>query len=122
VKPPVAIAKAVAVVVPGVRLGKTEHTLDCTHGTADTSADCASNHAADGTRDPISFVGAFLGATHDTLGVAGMGHDDERQRQTQQGKHERQRPAGRNGYGRNLGFPHLNSLKSGRTRRLWQES
>jgi hypothetical protein len=77
VNPPIPIVIAVAVMMP-VRL---EHALDCAHGTADAGANRASDHPADGACDPVAFGRALLGAADDALGVADMGHGDERQRQ-----------------------------------------
>ncbi len=112
---PVAVAIAVAAVVPVMRLGQAEHALDRAHGAADTGADRASHDPADKARNPVAFIGSLLGSAEDALGGAGMGHGDERQRQCQKGQHERQQPTGGQGRGLNLGFPHLDSLKSGGT-------
>ena len=50
-----------------------EHALDRAHGAADTGADRTADHAAHRTGDPVTFVGAFLRAAHDALGMSGMG-------------------------------------------------
>ena len=55
------------------RLGQAEHALDRAHGAADTGADCAPDHAAHGTGDPVTFVGSLLGAADDALGKTGTG-------------------------------------------------
>jgi hypothetical protein len=47
--------------------------------------------------------------------MAGMRHGDECERNGEQREDERQQPSGRHGRSLNLGFPHLNSLKSGGT-------
>ncbi len=65
------IAVVIAVTVAIVAMvGNTEHTLDRTHRAADTGTDGAPNHAAHGAGDPVTFVGAFLGAAHNALGMA----------------------------------------------------
>lgn len=66
--PVIVPAAAVAVMT----VGNAEHTLDCAYGAADTGTDDASDCAAHGTGDPVAFIGAFLGAAHDALGVAGL--------------------------------------------------
>ena len=44
-----------------------EHASHRAHGAADTGADRATNHAADGTGNPVTFAGALLGAADDPL-------------------------------------------------------
>lgn len=61
-------AAAVAVMT----VGNSKHALDCANGAADTGTDDASNSAAHGAGDPVTFIGAFLGAAYDALGVAGL--------------------------------------------------
>lgn len=53
-------------------MGNAKYALDRAHGTAHTSADDASDRATHRAGDPIAFIGAFLSATHDTLGVPGL--------------------------------------------------
>jgi hypothetical protein len=60
-------------------------------------------------------VGSLLGTTDDALGMAEMGNGQQRQRHGERDEDERQRPAAREGSGLNLGFSHLDFLKSGRT-------
>ncbi|RXH29162.1 hypothetical protein XH99_13710 [Bradyrhizobium nanningense] len=74
---PVAVEVVIPVVIPAtavavMTVGNAEHPLDCTNGAADTGTDDASDCTAHGTADPVALIGAFLGATHDALGVAGL--------------------------------------------------
>jgi hypothetical protein len=111
-----AVAIAVAMVMP-MRFGEPEHALDRAHGAADTGADRASDHAAHGTGYAITFVGALLRTTDNALGMAGVGHCKQRQRDGEHSEYERQRPAGGQDRALNLGFRHLYFLKSGGYRR-----
>ena len=90
-------------------VGNAEHTLDRTNRAAHTGADRATNHAAHGTGDPVTLIGAFLGAAYDALGVAGLG---QRQQGEQEGGGCEQQTGGHTG--RRLGsgdtsFVHLRS-------------
>lgn len=51
-------------------MGNTEHTFDRADGTADTGADDASDCTAHRAGNTIAFIGAFLGAAHNALGMA----------------------------------------------------
>lgn len=53
-------------------VGNAEHALDGANGAADTGTDDTANCAAHGTCDTVALIGAFLGAAHDALGVAGL--------------------------------------------------
>jgi hypothetical protein len=53
-------------------MGNAEHALHRAYGAAHTGADRATDYAADRSGNPVAFVGAFLGAAHDALGVAGL--------------------------------------------------
>lgn len=53
-------------------MGNAKHALDRAHGTAYASADDASDRATHRAGDAVAFIGAFLGAPHDTLGVTGL--------------------------------------------------
>ena len=50
-------------------MGNAEHPLNRADGTAHACADDASDRTADRARDTVAFIGAFLGAADDTLGV-----------------------------------------------------
>ena len=65
--------------MPIMRFGQAQHAIDRANGAPDTGADRTSDHAADGTRGSRAFVGPFLRAPDDALGVAGLW-------QTRQGK------------------------------------
>src|SRR5579864_543662 len=65
-----AIVEAVAVVMVPIVMRHAEHALDRAHGAADAGANCASDHSAHRTGDPVAFVGALLSAAHDALAVA----------------------------------------------------
>lgn len=73
---PVAVEAVVAVVIAAAAamatMRNTKHALNSAHGAAHTSADDASDRSTDRTGDTIAFIRAFLGATHDTLGVTGL--------------------------------------------------
>lgn len=56
-----------------------EHALDRTNGAADTGPDDASDRAAHGASDPVTFIRAFLGTAHDALGVAGLRQSQQRE-------------------------------------------
>ena len=55
-------------------IGDSKDTIDGADGTADTRANNTAHRAAYGTGDAITLVRAFLGATHDALGMAGLRH------------------------------------------------
>jgi hypothetical protein len=67
----VAVVKAAA--MPMAAIGDSEHAIDCTDRTTNTCSHRLADHAADGTGNPITFVPAFLSATHDALRVSDMG-------------------------------------------------
>lgn len=54
-------------------MGNAEHTLDRTNGAPDTGTDDATDRTAHRAGNTIAFIGAFLGAAHDALGVARLG-------------------------------------------------
>jgi hypothetical protein len=62
-------------------IGNPEHTFDRTDGSADAGADRAADNAAHRTGGPVAFIGTFLGAADDALGMAGMGDCLQRQRE-----------------------------------------
>jgi len=74
---PIIVAAAVAVSV----IGDSQNTVDGAHSATDTGADDTANSAAHGTGDAVTLVRAFLRATHDALGVAGL-------RRASQGKND----------------------------------
>jgi hypothetical protein len=55
-----------------MRFGYAKHTLDRTHGAADSSAHCTADNTTDRTGHPIALVRALLRATDDALRVTGM--------------------------------------------------
>ena len=63
-------------------VGNAEHALHRAHGAADTRPNGAADHPTHGTGDAIALMGAFLGATHDALGVAGLRQRDEGEQET----------------------------------------
>ena len=69
-----AVAVMIAVAVTPAAMRKSKHALDGAHGAADASPDCAAHDTADRACDPVAFIGAFLRAAHDALGVTGMGN------------------------------------------------
>ena len=50
-------------------MGNAEHPLNRADSPAHASADDASDRTADRARDTVAFIGAFLSAADDTLGV-----------------------------------------------------
>jgi hypothetical protein len=64
----VIIAAAAAMAV----IGDAKDTVHGTHGSADASADNASDRTADRACNTVTFIGAFLGAADDPLGVTGL--------------------------------------------------
>jgi len=75
----------VAIVIAAAAIAATidpEHTSHRAHRAADTGSDRAADHATHRTGNPVTFTGAFLGAAHDALRIAGMGN-------RQQGENDR---------------------------------
>lgn len=61
-------------------VGNAQNTIDGAHSAADTGTDDTSDRTAHGTGNPVAFIGAFLGATHDALGVAGLRRASQRKK------------------------------------------
>ena len=81
----------VAIVIAAAAIAATidpEHTSHRAHCAADTGSDRAADHATNRTGDPVAFTGAFLGATHDALRIAGMGNRQQGERDGRDGKTE----------------------------------
>lgn len=55
-----------------MRFGYAKHTLDRTHGTANTGANRTADNTTNRTGHPIALVRALLRATDDALRVTGM--------------------------------------------------
>lgn len=72
-----------AVVIPAAAAIATvrnaEYALDCTNGATDTGTDDAPDSAAHGTGNAVTFMGAFLGAAHDALGMTGLRQRQQRE-------------------------------------------
>jgi hypothetical protein len=92
-------------------IGDAEHALDRAHRAADAGTNGATDHAADRTGDPVTFVRTLSRAPHDALGMTEAG--DRKQRKNDGGGREDEPhgKAGREGRGLNLGFVHPDSLK-----------
>jgi hypothetical protein len=56
-----------------------KHAFDRAHGAADTGANGPAYDPADRARDAVAFIGAFLRAAHDALGVSDVGNGEQRQ-------------------------------------------
>src|ERR1700722_14243907 len=82
----VASVEAAAAIMTAV--GNTEHAVHGAHRAADTSADCAANHAADRTGNPVTLVGSLLGAANDALRMPELGDREQDERQSGDGKIE----------------------------------
>lgn len=92
-------------------MGNAEHPLDRADGTADTGADRAPNHAADGARDPVAFVRTFLGAPNDALGMARLGDAGQRGQNGGASEEHTERQTSRPRSGGDADFVHLHSQR-----------
>ena len=61
-------------------IGNPEHTVDGANRSANAGADRSADQPADRAGGPIAFVGTFLRAAHDALGVPGMRDRERRER------------------------------------------
>ncbi|MDA9404738.1 hypothetical protein XH79_39215 [Bradyrhizobium sp. CCBAU 45389] len=107
----------IAIVIPVaavaiVAMGNAEHALHCTHGAADTGADRTTDHASDGTGDPVTFIGPFLGAAHDALSMTSSRQCEQCKQDGGGREQQADGQAGRQGGGGNAGFVHLQSQGS----------
>src|SRR5260370_24062630 len=93
-------------------IGNAEHALDRAPGAADAGANGATDHAADRTGDPVTFVRTLLRATHDALGMTEAGDREQRKDDGGGCENEPNGKAGRKSCRLNLGFVHLDSLNS----------
>lgn len=67
---PIIVTATVSVPV----IGDSQNAVDSADRATDTRADDAADSTAHGTSDAVTLVRAFLGATHDALGVTGLRH------------------------------------------------
>ena len=58
--------------MPAAVVGDAENAVYGAHSATDTGSDDTSDRTANGPGNPVTFIGAFLRATHDALGVAGL--------------------------------------------------
>ncbi len=103
----VIIAAAVAIVA----VGDTEDAFDRADGAADTGSDDTADGAAHGTGNPVTFIGTFLGAPYNSLGLSCLRHRQPCEQDGGRGKKHTGRTAGRDGQGGIAGFDHLGSPK-----------
>ena len=73
----VAVVKAAAAIAAPI--GNAEHAIHRADRAADTGSDRAADHTAYRTGGPVTFVGAFLRAAHDALGMPDMGDREQRE-------------------------------------------
>jgi hypothetical protein len=105
------VETAAAIMAP---IGNPEHAIHRTDGAADTGADRAANHATDRAGNPVTFIGAFLRATHDTLCMDELGDREQRQGDGRNGKTEPDGQTGGQSRSLDLRFHlNLNSLMVG---------
>ncbi|MCK1655763.1 hypothetical protein IVA88_30730 [Bradyrhizobium sp. 149] len=76
-------------------MGNAEHTLDCADGTADTGADDASDRTVFRAGNTIAFIGAFLSAAHDALGMPRLWHTGQGGQNSGASEEQTERQTGR---------------------------
>jgi hypothetical protein len=71
---PIAVKMIVTVVEAAAAssIGNTQRAIDRADCAANTCPDCLANYAADRASYPVTFVGALLRASHDTLRVSDL--------------------------------------------------
>ena len=103
------IAVIIAAAVAVMTVGNAEHAFDRADSAADAGTDDASDRTTHGTGDPVTFVGAFLGPAHDTLGMAGVRQSQQRKQDGGGSEQQADGQAGRQLRGGDTSFVHLQS-------------
>jgi hypothetical protein len=66
--------------VPIAAIRNPEHAVDGPHRTANTGADRAANHSADGPGDPAALISSLAGPTRDALRVGELWNAQQHER------------------------------------------